>query len=298
MSKLGIHSFVWSAGSSRSELENALNHTHELGYNLIEFSYLDPKQVDIGWLAKRLEELKLDVAVSIGLPSEGDISSADPSVALRGQQILDDAVALTRDLGGTKLGGILSSSHGKQENVLPKLGWETSVSNLSKVADRAKAAGVTLNLEVVNRFESNMLNTVAQGLAYIADTGASNVFLHLDTFHMNIEEADIGLAIRQAGEKIGYVHIGESHRGYLGTGNIDFARVFDALVAIGWEDGVTFESFSSTIVDRDLSVKTAIWRNLWKDNVALARHARQFMTLGLETARLKSDLVRQKHLPS
>lgn len=298
MSKLGVHSFVWSAGSSRSELESALNNTHELDYNLIEFSYLDPKQVDIGWLSKRLEELNLDVVVSIGLPPEGDISSAEPSVALRGQQILDDAVALTRDLGGTKLGGILSSSDGKQENVLTKLGWETSVSNLSKVADRAKAAGVTLNLEVVNRFESNMLNTVAQGLAYIADTGASNVFLHLDTFHMNIEEADIGLAIGHAADKIGYVHIGESHRGYLGTGNIDFARVFDALVAIGWEDGVTFESFSSTIVDKDLSVKTAIWRDLWKDNVALARHARQFMTLGLETARLKSDLVRQKHLPS
>ncbi len=297
MAKLGVHSFVWSAGSSRGEIESALNSTHELGYNLIEFSYLDPKTVDSEWLAKRLQELKLGVVVSIGLPSEGDISSGDPSIAAHGREILDNAVALTRDLGGSKLGGILSSSHGKQETNLSKLGWDTSVANVSKVADRAKAAGVTLNLEVVNRFESNLLNTVSQGLAYIADTGASNVFLHIDTFHMNIEEADIGLAIGHAGDKIGYVHIGESHRGYLGTGNIDFASIFDALVAIGWEDGVTFESFSSTIVDKDLSLKTAIWRDLWKNNVALARHAHQFMTLGLETARLKSELVRQKHVP-
>ena len=298
MSKIGVHSFVWSAGSSKEELESALTKTHELGYKLIEFSYLDPRQVDVKWLAGRIKQLGLDVAISMGLPHEGDISSSDASVVIHGEEILDKAVALTRDLGGSKLAGILSSAHGKQEQALTKKAWDTSVSTLTKVADRAKAAGVSLNLEIVNRFESNMLNTAAQGLAYIKDTGASNVFLHLDTFHMNIEEADVGLAIRHAADKIGYVHIGESHRGYLGTGNIDFAAIFDALVAIGWDDYVTFESFSSTIVDKDLSLKTAIWRNLWTDNVALAKHAREYITLGLETARLKADLVKQAHLPA
>jgi D-psicose/D-tagatose/L-ribulose 3-epimerase len=297
MSKIGVHSFVWSAGSSKEELENALNKTHELGYKLIEFSYLDPRQVDVKWLAARLQELGLDVAISMGLPPEGDISSADPAIVANGQDILDRAVALVRDLGGSKLAGILSSAHGKQEHSLTRKAWDTSVSALSKVADRAKAAGVTLNLEIVNRFESNMLNTAAQGMTYIRDTGASNVFLHLDTFHMNIEEADVGLAIRHAADKIGYVHIGESHRGYLGTGNIDFAVIFDALSAIGWNDYVTFESFSTTIVDKDLSLKTAIWRNLWTDNVALAKHALQFIDLGMETARLKAELVKQAHLP-
>ncbi|WP_432349744.1 sugar phosphate isomerase/epimerase (plasmid) [Shinella yambaruensis] len=298
MSKIGVHSFVWSAGSSRGELETALENTQRLGYRLIEFSYLDPAQVDVKWLADRIRERGLDVAISMGLPPEGDISSADPAIVAHGVDILDRAVALVRDLGGTKLAGILSSAHGKQEHSLSRKGWDTSVAALSKVADRARAAGVTLNLEIVNRFESNMLNTAAQGMAYIRDTGASNVFLHLDTFHMNIEEADVGLAIRHAAGKIGYLHIGESHRGYLGTGTIDFPAIFDALVAIGWDDYVTFESFSTTIVDKDLSLKTAIWRNLWDDNVALARHAHRFIELGLETARLKQALVREAHLPA
>lgn len=297
MSKIGVHSFVWSAGSSQGELEKALEYTHQLGYKLIEFSYLDPRQVDVKWLSRRLGELGLDVAISMGLPPEGDISSADPAIVTHGVDILDRAVALVRDLGGTKLAGILSSAHGKQEHSLSRKGWDTSVAALSKVAERAKAAGVTLNLEIVNRFESNMLNTAAQGMAYIRDTGASNVLLHLDTFHMNIEEADVGLAIRHAADKIGYLHIGESHRGYLGTGTIDFTVIFDALTAIGWDDYVTFESFSTTIVDKDLSLKTAIWRNLWDDNVALARHAHRFIELGLETARLKQALVQEAHLP-
>ena len=297
MSKIGVHSFVWSAGSSREELVNALNRTSELGFKLIEFSYLDPTQVDVKWLAGEISKRGLDVAVSMGLPPEGDISSADASIVRNGQDILDKAVALTRDLGGTKLAGILSSSHGKQEQSPTRQAWDTSIAALSQVAGRAKTAGVTLNLEIVNRFESNMLNTASQGMAYIADTGASNVFLHLDTFHMNIEEADVGLAIRHAADKIGYIHIGESHRGYLGTGSINFASIFDALVAVGWDDYLTFESFSTAIVDKDLSLKTAIWRNLWTDNVALAKHARDFIALGLDTAKRKAKLVQQEHRP-
>jgi D-psicose/D-tagatose/L-ribulose 3-epimerase len=295
MSKLGIHSFVWSAGSSQAELEDALKMTSELGFDLIEFSYLDPHQVDVAWLAQRIDAYGLGVAVSMGLPRDGDVSSEDPSVVANGVTILERAIALTRDLGGQKLAGILSSSHGKQEQAPTARAWKTSASTLANVAHTAKSAGVTLNLEIVNRFESNLLNTVSQGLAFIEDTGSDNIFLHLDTFHMNIEEADIGLALRHAGDKIGYVHLGESHRGYLGTGNINFAAIFDALRAIGYDDYLTFESFSSEVVDEDLSLKTGIWRNLWSDNVALAGHAHRFIDLGLETSRLKMELMKAEH---
>jgi D-psicose/D-tagatose/L-ribulose 3-epimerase len=297
MSKLGIHSFVWSSGSSERELDVALEKTAEAGFELIEFSYLDPNAVEVDRLARRIAGHGLGVAVSMGLPAAGDVTSADASVRANGAEILANAVALTRDLGGRKLAGILSSAHGKQVALPTRAAWDRSVSAVTEAADKAKAASVTLNLEIVNRFESNLLNTAAQGLAFIADTGADNVFLHLDSFHMNIEEADVALAIRNAAGKIGYVHIGESHRGYLGTGSIDFAAIFDALVAVSYDDVVTFESFSSEIVDENLSLATGIWRNLWSDNLALARHARTFIALGLETAKLKADLVRQPQRP-
>ncbi|TIX82547.1 MAG: sugar phosphate isomerase/epimerase, partial [Mesorhizobium sp.] len=231
------------------------------------------------------------------LPADGDISSADKAIAARGVEILKRTIALTRDLGGRKVAGILSTSHGLQTGAPTRDQWNRSAATLAKVAETAKAAGVTLNLEIVNRFESNLLNTAAQGLAFIEDTGSDNIFLHLDTFHMNIEEADVGLAIRHAAKKIGYVHIGESHRGFLGTGNIDFAAIFDALTAIGYSDDLSFESFSSEIVDENLSKKTAIWRNLWTDNMELARHARRFIAIGLETARRKAELVSSSHRP-
>ncbi|MES0026446.1 MULTISPECIES: sugar phosphate isomerase/epimerase [unclassified Mesorhizobium] len=297
MSRIGIHSFVWSASSAQGDLERTLANTKEAGFDLIEFSYLDPANVDVGGLARRIADLKLGVAISIGLPADGDISSADKAVAARGVEILNETIALTRDLGGQKIGGILSTSHGLQTQAPTRDQWNRSAGTLAKVAETAKAAGVTLNLEIVNRFESNLLNTASQGLAFIADTGSDNIFLHLDTFHMNIEEADVGLAIRHAADKIGYVHIGESHRGFLGTGNINFAAIFDALTAIGYRDDLSFESFSSKIVDENLSRKTAIWRNLWADNMELARHARAFISIGLETAQRKAELVASRHRP-
>ncbi|MDX8536673.1 MULTISPECIES: sugar phosphate isomerase/epimerase [Mesorhizobium] len=297
MARIGIHSFVWSASSAQADLERTLANTKEAGFDLIEFSYLDPANVDIGRLARRIADLDLGVAISIGLPADGDISSADRTVAARGVDILNRTIALTRDLGGRKVGGILSTSHGLQTEAPTRDQWTRSAATLAKVAETAKAAGVTLNLEIVNRFESNLLNTAAQGLAFIEDTGSDNIFLHLDTFHMNIEEADAALAIRNAVGKIGYVHIGESHRGFLGTGSIDFAGIFDALTAIGYDDDLSFESFSSEIVDENLSKKTAIWRNLWTDNMELARHARRFIAVGMETARRKAELVTATQRP-
>ncbi|MES0066407.1 sugar phosphate isomerase/epimerase [Mesorhizobium sp. M0074] len=297
MSRIGIHSFVWSASSAQGDLERTLANTREAGFDLIEFSYLDPANVDIDGLAKRIADLGLGVAISIGLPADGDISSADKTIAAYGVEILERTIALTRDLGGQKVAGILSTSHGLQSEAPTRDQWNRSAGTLAEVADTAKSAGVTLNLEIVNRFESNLLNTAAQGMAFIADSGSDNIFLHLDSFHMNIEEADVGLAIRNAVGKIGYVHIGESHRGFLGTGNIDFAAIFDALTAIGYSDDLSFESFSSEIVDENLSRKTAIWRNLWTDNIELAKHARRFIALGLETARRKAELVSATHRP-
>ena len=292
MEQLGIHAFVWTGNSAAADLEAAMAKSHDLGYRLIEFPRLDPAKFDIGWLAARLRAFELGVVVTMGLPFAADVSSDDPACVRRGEAVLADAVAVTRDLGGTKLGGIIFSAHGKYSTPPTRRGWDNSVAVLARVAGRAREAGVTLNLEIVNRFESNLLNTAAQGLAFIRDTGADNIFLHLDTFHMNIEEADPAQAIRLAGGRLGYFHVGESNRGFLGSGTVDFPAIFDALVESGYDDWVTFESFSSEVVDRDLSITCGIWRNTWTDNVAVARHAKAFIEDRLGEARRKAAAAR------
>ena len=80
------------------------------------------------------------------------------------------------------------------------------------------------------------------------------------------------------------MHIGESNRGYLGTGTINFPEFFAGLAAINYQGVITFESFSSVVVDDNLSNALSIWRNLWSDGMDLAKHARQFMADGITAA--------------
>src|SRR3954453_22094134 len=95
---------------------------------------------------------------------------------------------------------------------------------------------------------------------------------------MNIEESGLFSPVLQAGERLGYVHIGESHRGYLGSGTVDFDSFFRAPQEIGYDGPITFESFSTTVVDETLSRSLAVWRNLWDDSDDLGAQARTFIS--------------------
>lgn len=284
MGRLGIHSFVWTGGQTQDGLEMALRKSAEHGYKTIEFAYLRPEKFNLDQLAKLAQSLDVEIGVTMGLPLDKDISSEDPAAVAAGQAMLADAVRAVRDIGGNKLGGILYSAHTKYNRQPSKKGWENSANAMAKTAKVAKDCNVMLVMEVVNRFETNLLNTTAQGLKYLDDVGCDNVFLHLDTFHMNIEEANPAAAIRLAGDRLGYFHIGESNRGYLGDGVINFDLIFDALLDIGYSRDIVFESFSTTVVDEGLSLACAIWRDTWTDNDPLAAHAKQYIELKMAEA--------------
>lgn len=269
----------------------ALDKSAEHGFGMIEFAYLRPEKFDLDRLAVRAKALGIEIVVTMGLPADADVSSEDKAVVARGRTMLADAVKAVRDIGGIRLGGILYSMHGKYDRMPTRTGWMHSAEAIAATAEVARENGVQVVLEVVNRFESNLLNTTAQGMKFIADTGRDDVFLHLDSFHMNIEEASPAAAIRMAGDKLAYFHFNENYRGYLGTGTIDFPPIFAALVDIGYDDrDITFESFSSAIVDEGLSRVCGIWRDTWDDNNPLAAHARQFIQSRWAEAVMRRDV--------
>ena len=120
------------------------------------------------------------------------------------------------------------------------------------MAERAAKSNIVLGLEVVNRYKSNVLNTASQAVEMCKRMGAPNVKAHLDVYHMNIEESDIRQAIVETGDYLGYFHTGNSHRGYMGSGSIDLAGVFRALVTSGYQGPITLKSFSSRVVGQPL----------------------------------------------
>ena len=286
--KFGIHQFVWNQGRDMAELETAMDGAAESGFDLLEFPGLDPASIDTARLVQKAQGLGIALGASAGLRPDMDLTSPDKACVARGEAFLTEAIHIARDIGAGHMSGPIFSAHQKFTTLPTRAGWEQSAEVLSRLAEVAKAAGIRLCLELVNRYETNLMNTVAQGLDYIRQTGSDNVFLHIDTFHMNIEEADQGRAIRHGADKVGYFHVGENHRGILGTGTIDFAPAFDALLDIGYDGYVSVEAFDSAGCGDDLKAICAIWREIWTDPDAFARHSRAFMQMQLDQARQRA----------
>ncbi|HEY9495080.1 MAG TPA: sugar phosphate isomerase/epimerase [Intrasporangium sp.] len=282
---LGIHALVWIGDTSAASVETAITQTAAAGYDILEFSLHDSVNLDIAGTKALLREHGLATACSRGLARDADVSSEDPAVVARGQQLLQESLRVTAGIGGTVLTGALYSAFGKAPGPLTKTGRDNVIGVLRELATEAHPLGVTLGLEVCNRYETNVVNTARDALALADDIGADNVMIHVDTYHMNIEEADLVSPVLELGDRLGYVHIGENHRGYLGSGHLDFPAFFDALARIDYRGPVTFESFSSAVLAPGLSNDLAIWRNLWSDGSDLATKAHQFIAQGLTAAR-------------
>jgi D-psicose/D-tagatose/L-ribulose 3-epimerase len=282
----GVHALVWTGGWSPDEARRAIAATAEAGYDLIEIAPIDPTAFDADMTARLLEERGLQVSASLGLSADTDVSSEDPDVVTRGRERLATALSVLRDSGGSVLCGVLYSKLGKYAGPATERGRANSQEAIAWLADKAAASGITLALEFCNRYETNIINTTQETLDFITAVNRPNVMAHLDTYHMNIEERSFREAVHAAATagRLGYVHVGESHRGALGTGTIPWTEFFSALAEVGYEGIVTFESFSSEVVHRTLSNDLAIWRNLWTDNRALASDALAFTKSGLAAA--------------
>jgi D-psicose/D-tagatose/L-ribulose 3-epimerase len=285
MPTIGVHALVFVSGWSAEEAARAVEAAARHGYDVLEVPLIEPHAIDAGATARLLEQHGLKAVTSLALPAAADISSADPDCVSRGESLLNDALAVSRDLGSAFMGGVLYSALRKYERAATRAAWATSAEVIGRLAGRARGMGITLGLEPVNRYESNLINTGEQALEFIAATGADDITLHLDSYHMNIEEGDVAGAIRRYRGKIGYVHVNESHRGHLGAGSIDFSAFFRALAEAGYQGAITFEAFSAGVGDPKLADSLAVWRQLWTDTDELAASARAFIEVETAAAR-------------
>lgn len=276
---LGVHALVWAGDTSPTSIEYAISQTANAGYDLLELSLHDMENLDANATRSQLETAKLQVACSRGLSFTADISSDDTATVKRGANTLYESLQVTHSLGARYLTGALYSALGKYSAPLTAKGRDNVVSVLRDLAREASDRGIVLGLEVCNRYETNVVNTAHGALKLADDIGADNVVIHLDTYHMNIEEDDFVRPVYDLKNRLGYVHVGENHRGYLGSGHLDLTGFFHALADIGYTGPITFESFSSTVVSPTLTSDLAIWRDMWADGSDLARHAREYMTL-------------------
>lgn len=281
---IGVHALVWTGEVDADSLTDAAHRSKEAGYSLLELSLHRIEDMDLPATRAAFDAAEIAVACSRGLTPDADVSSEDSPTVARGEELLRTSVETTAALGGTLFTGALYSAFGKAAGPLTATGRRNAVGALKRLAPYAADLGVTLGLEVCNRYETNVANTAYDALNLVDDIGEDNIMIHLDSYHMNIEEKNLVDPILDVGERLGYVHIGENNRGMLGAGSLDFSSLFWALERIEYRGAITFESFSSAVVSDKLSNDLAIWRSLWDDSDLLARQAHSFVTGYLEAA--------------
>jgi D-psicose/D-tagatose/L-ribulose 3-epimerase len=293
MNAFGLHAMVLVSDWDESGAEKAIRSAAAIGYDVIEVPLFDPGLTDLERTRDLLRQHRLTPSVSLGLTAETDISSADLAISRAGIAQLQKVVDATAFIGGSIVAGVIGSAWQKYLEAATDAGYRNAVSGLREVAQEARTKGVVLAIEVVNRFESNLLNTAAQALRFVEAVGEDNVGIHLDTFHMHIEEADAAAAIRACGSALRYFHVNENHRGYLNAGSIDFAPIFRALVTAQYAGTISFEAFSSATCNAAIAGKGAIWRSVFEDGEDVASRALDFLKSGMVSAHRAMSQVGQ-----
>jgi D-psicose/D-tagatose/L-ribulose 3-epimerase len=147
--------------------------------------------------------------------------------------------------------------------------WSRSVTGLKEAASYATERSVKLAIEPLNRFETDLVNTVDQGIKMVDDVGAENVGLLLDTFHMNIEERDIPAAIGRAAGRIVEFHACSNDRGTPGEDHLPWKAIAEALRSARYEGPIVIEAFTPEV--REIARAVSIWRPLARSQDALAK---------------------------
>ena len=272
--KHGVHIALWM----RRWDEDIVPHVRtaaELGFDGVEVSLLGMDGAQARRVRKALEQAELEVTCTTGLGPSEDVTSDDADVRARGEDALRSAVETADALGARLLSGVLYAPWGQTRQDHRAERWDRAVGALQRAAATSEALGVRLGIEAINRYETDLVNTAAQARAMARDVGSSHVGVLLDTYHMGIEEKDVGDAIRTCGDALVHLHVVENDRGVPGSGHLPWTAITSALGSIEYDGWATLEMFVQA--QQDVSPDLSVWRPIEPDPTDAARRGRAFL---------------------
>ena len=272
MTLFGAHAFIWAGEWTPEGAEKVIRGAAEAGLDFVEIPLLHPESLDVSATRELLDRYEVGCTCSLGLPKAAHL----PFAPDRAEAFLRVAVNVTAALGAPALSGAIYTHLGTLTGQPPTEDELAAVGRVLKsVARYAAERDLLLGVEAINRYETYLINLASQAEAMLDRIGEPNVFVHLDTYHMNIEEKGFYDPIVAAGPKLQYIHLSESDRGTPGTGNVHWDEVFRGLEEIEYDGRLVMESFAA--INEDIMGATALWRDVVGDPRALIRDGLDFL---------------------
>ncbi|MGM9640220.1 MAG: TIM barrel protein [Faecousia sp.] len=228
----------------RGDLIGAVHEAARLGYDALEIHVIEAGSFPLEPLeaACRACGVKISAIVTgqIFTRRKLCITSPDPANRDAAMGELRDYIDLAARLGATD-GVVIGWVKGNRPEGPQEEFDRLLAGQLAELGDYAGKKGQRILVEVINRYETNLFNTAAELKEFLEKWQLPNCWIHLDTFHMNIDEADMAQAIRTAGDRLGYFHVADSNRLHPGAGHLDFGPLFRALREVDYRGSVSLE---------------------------------------------------------
>ncbi|MET7254690.1 sugar phosphate isomerase/epimerase family protein [Dyadobacter jiangsuensis] len=275
--KFGINTYLFSSPFT-NESTSFFSQFKNWGFDFVEIALEDPANIDPVLVRKALDDS--------GLECRSVCAATGPGRDLRGTrkdqvtaiEYVEALVRIAPVLGSKLVAGPIYSAVGRAEFVPDdekRKQWELVAGNLKVLADFAAKHDVKLAIEPLNRYETDFINTCDQALRMIETVGSEALQVHLDTFHMNLEEKDPALAIQKAGNRLGLLHASGSDRGTPGGDQINWDRIFAALDRIHYQGDIVIESFTPDV--KVIAKAASIWRQVEPSREAIAVEGLRFL---------------------
>ncbi len=245
--KYGVTTWLWTSPFSTASVPELFSKIAAMGFDAVEIAVEDPELIDAQAVKKGLEEFGLQAIVCGAFGPSRDLTNSDPAVHENCFSYIRSCLDLCNQLGSTFLAGPMYSAVGKARMIPAaqrRQEWHLAVENLRKVCNMAATRNLQIALEPLNRFESDLVNTVSDVIKLIDDIAHPAAKILLDGFHMNIEERDAEEAIISAGDKLIHFQVSENYRGTPGTGQTRWDAYKSGLEAINYKGTISIESFT------------------------------------------------------
>jgi D-psicose/D-tagatose/L-ribulose 3-epimerase len=273
--KIGMNMLLWGVEITPRHIP-VFEGLAEAGYDGVEIPVVNQSPEELQAMASACDDLGLARTASAFVG--GDVNPISPEPAIREAALdnlrrgIDNAGIIGAEIliGGLYQAHKYFTGRGPTEEE-----WRWSADYLRAAGEYAQKADVRLGLEFLNRFEVFLINTSADCKRMVEDVGLDNVGVHYDTHHANIEDPAPAVALANIREVINHVHLSESHRGTLGTGQVDWDGTFDALKAIDYSGWLVIESFGTA--DPELAVAANVWRNAFASPEEVYREGIRFI---------------------